>query len=83
MRTCARPRAGPSWRAWSSTTRGKISGVLLAQFEEGRLAIDPVERARVIESAAWRRLYRSRYAFAKAKLALLHATGDLIEAFAD
>ena len=58
-------------------------GVLLAQFEEGRLAVDPVERARVIESAAWRRLYESRYAFAKAKLALLHATGDLIEAFAD
>ncbi len=58
-------------------------GVLLAQFEEGRLAIDPVERARVVESAAWQRLYASRYALDKAKLALLHATGGLIEAFAD
>ncbi len=58
-------------------------GVLLAQFEEGRLAVDPLERARVIESAAWQRLYESRYALDKAKLALLHATGDLIEAFAD
>ncbi len=58
-------------------------GVLLAQFEEGRLAVDAVERARVIESAAWQQLYESRYALDKAKLSLLHATGDLIEAFAD
>lgn len=58
-------------------------GVLLAQFEEGGLALDPVERARVMESAAWQRLYESRYTLDKAKLALLHTTGDLIEAFAD
>ncbi len=58
-------------------------GVLLAQFEEGRLAVDALERARVIESAAWRRLYESRCALDKAKLSLLRATGDLLEAFAD
>ncbi len=57
--------------------------VLLAQFEEGRLAIDPVERARVIESSAWQRLYESQYELHKATLALLHTTGDLVEAFAD
>lgn len=57
--------------------------VLLAQFEEGRLAIDPVERARIVESSAWQRLYESQYSLHKAKLALLHATGDLVEAFAD
>ena len=54
-----------------------------AVFEEGRLAVDALERARVIGSAAWRRLYESRGALDKAKPALLHAAGDLLEAFAD
>ena len=58
-------------------------GVPPAQFEEGRLAVDALERARVLESAAWQRLYDPRCVLDKAKPALLHAAGDLLEAFAD
>ena len=55
--------------------------VTLAQFEEGRAAIDAVERARVEESAAWDRYYDAKHALEKAQLNLLRRTGDLAAAF--
>lgn len=55
-------------------------GVVLAQFEEGRAAIDAVERARVAESIAWQVYYDAKYAAEKAKLDLLRRTGDLAAA---
>ncbi len=53
----------------------------LAQMEEGRAALDAVERMRVEESLAWQRLYESRYAEQRARLNLLRRTGDLAALF--
>ena len=57
--------------------------VLLAQFEEGRIALDELERARVLESSAWGGLVESEYALAKAQLGVVHAAGGVREALAD
>lgn len=57
--------------------------VLLAQFEEGLIPLDELERARVLESTAWGGLVAAQYEVAKARLAALHATGGIRNAFAD
>lgn len=57
--------------------------VLMAQFDEGRVGLDDIERARVVESSAWGGYVGSRYRLAKARLAVAYAAGDLAEAFAD
>ncbi len=57
--------------------------VLLAQFDEGRISLDELERARVLESAAWGGLIASRYALAKAQLGVVYAAGAIADAFAD
>jgi outer membrane protein len=54
--------------------------VALAQFEEGRAAVDAVERARVEESQAWERYYDAKTMLEKAQLNLLRRTGDLAAA---
>ena len=51
--------------------------VLLARLEEGRISIDEVERARVVESQTWERYYDSQYELRKARLDLLRRTGEL------
>lgn len=57
--------------------------VLMVQFDEGRVGLDDIERARVVESSAWGGYVGSRYRLAKARLAVAYAAGDLAEAFAD
>ena len=57
--------------------------VLLAQFDEGRVGLDDVERARVVESSAWGGYVESRYRLAQARLAVAYAAGDIAEAFGD
>lgn len=57
--------------------------VLMAQFDEGRVGLDEVERARVVESAAWGGYVESRYRLAKARLAAAYAEGGIAEAFGD
>jgi outer membrane protein TolC len=54
--------------------------VTLAQFEEGRAAIDAVERARVDEAQAWDRYYDAKHTLEKAQLNLLRRTGELAAA---
>ncbi len=58
-------------------------GVLLAQFDEGLIAMDELERGRVLESNAWGGLIAAQYEVAKARLATLHATGSVHKAFTD
>ncbi len=57
--------------------------MLLAQFDEGVISLDELERARVLESTAWGGLIKSRYDMAKARLAVLNATGSIGHAFTD
>ncbi len=57
--------------------------VLLAQFEEGRVALDELERARALESAAWGDMVASQYDVSKAQLGLLYAMGEVADVFAD
>ncbi len=54
--------------------------VLMAKLEEGRVALDEVERARAAEAAAWETFYDASYALEKAKLNLLRRTGELVAA---
>jgi outer membrane protein TolC len=54
--------------------------VTLAQMEEGRAAIDAVERARVQEAQAWESYYDAKTQLDKAQLNLLRRTGDLAAA---
>ncbi len=54
--------------------------VLLARFEEGRIARDEIERARAREAFAWENFYDASYTLQKAKLNLLRRTGDLVAA---
>ena len=58
-------------------------GVLLAQFDEGSIGMEELERARIVESAAWGGLIRSRYVLAKARLGSVYASGRIRSAFAD
>ena len=57
--------------------------VLLAQYEEGLIPLDELERGRLLESAAWGGLIEARYALAKARLTALYASGGLRDAFGD
>ena len=57
--------------------------VLMAQFDEGRVGLQEVERARVVESSAWGGYVGSRYRLAKARLAVAHAAGGIADAFGD
>ncbi|MBI1357989.1 MAG: hypothetical protein GC160_26945 [Acidobacteria bacterium] len=61
-------------------SREKVD-VALAKMEEGRAALDEVERARVEESLAWQKLYDSRYEVERTRLNLLRRTGDLAAMF--
>ncbi len=57
--------------------------VVLARFEEGRIALDELERARELESSAWGGLLESQYALARAQLRVVYAAGAIQGAFAD
>lgn len=54
--------------------------VVLARFDEGRVSLEDVERARLEEKRAWVAYYDARYAARTAKLDLLRHTGDLVTA---
>ena len=58
-------------------------GVLLAQFDEGSIGVEELERARIVESEAWGGLIRSRYDLAKARLGSVYTSGRIRSAFAD
>ncbi len=60
-------------------TREKLS-VELARFDEGLIAMEEIERARLEESRTWGAYYDSQYAVQKAKLNLLRQTGQLAAA---
>ncbi|MGE5571286.1 MAG: TolC family protein [Rhodospirillales bacterium] len=59
--------------------RDQVS-ILLAQMQEGRAPLRDVEEARVLETDKWIALYDARANLAKARLALLKQTGDLLAA---
>ena len=59
--------------------REKLS-VELARFDEGLIAMEEIERARLEESRAWSMYYDSQYAIQKAKLNVLRQTGQLVAA---
>jgi outer membrane protein TolC len=52
--------------------------VLLAQMGEGRAALRQVEEARIVESEKWLAFYDAQYSAERARLALLHHTGELV-----
>jgi len=54
--------------------------VLLAQMQEGRASLRQVEEARVAETNKWIAFYDAQYAVERARLNLLHNTGDLVAA---
>lgn len=54
--------------------------VLLARMEEGRASLQQVEQARFVEDAKWIAFVDSHYVEQKARLNLLHETGDLLAA---
>ncbi len=66
-------------RADLDTARDNVS-VVLAQMQEGRSPLRQVEEARVAETDKWISLYDARANLAKARLALLRQTGELLEA---
>lgn len=57
--------------------------VLLAQFDEGRIPLDELSRARALESAAWRGLTVSLYSVAKARYAVVYAAGRIRDILGD
>ena len=57
--------------------------LLLAQYEEGLIPLDELERGRVVESSAWGGLIAARYDLAKARLAAIRATGGFRDALGD
>ena len=59
--------------------REKLS-VELARFDEGLIAMEEIERARLEESRVWSAYYDSQYAVQKAKLNVLRQTGRLAAA---
>ena len=59
--------------------REKLS-VELARFDEGLIAMEEIEKARLEESRAWSAYYDSQYAVQKAKLNVLRQTGQLAAA---
>ena len=60
-------------------TRENLS-VILANHDEGRTAMEEIEKARLEESQAWAAYYDSQYSVQKAKLDLLRETGELVAA---
>ncbi len=66
-------------RADLDVSRDQVS-VLLAQMQEGRSPLRQVEEARVAETDKWIALYDARANLAKARLALLRQTGELLAA---
>lgn len=54
------------------------TAVLLAQMEEGRASLQQVEESRFAESDKWIAYYESRSNLEKARLSVLHETGNLI-----
>jgi outer membrane protein TolC len=61
----------------------KSLDVLLAQFDEGRIALDELQRGRLEESVAWGGLVAAEYELAKARLGSVYAAGRIRDAFAD
>lgn len=57
--------------------------VLMAQFEQGDIALAEVERARIIESTAWSGVVEARYRLAKSRLDVAKSARALERAFAD
>ena len=57
--------------------------VLLAQFDEGRIALEELQRGRLEESIAWGGLVAAEYELAKARLRSVYAAGRIRDAFAD
>ncbi len=57
--------------------------VLLAQFDEGRIALEELERGRLGESVAWGGLVAAEYELAKARLGSVYAAGRIRDGFAD
>lgn len=66
-------------RADLDVAREQVS-IVLAQMQEGRTPLRQVEEARVAETDKWIALYDARANLAKARLALLRQTGELLEA---
>ena len=54
--------------------------ILLAQMQEGRAGVQQVEEARVAEANKWMAFYDSQYAVERARMNLLHNTGELLAA---
>lgn len=54
--------------------------ILLAQMQEGRAPMREVEEARVAETNKWIAFYDTQYAVERARMNLLHNTGDLLAA---
>jgi outer membrane protein TolC len=52
-------------------------GVLLAQFEEGRLPLQKLEEARTVENERWLMLFQAQAESGKVKLRLFKETGQL------
>ncbi|MCY4188138.1 MAG: TolC family protein [Bryobacterales bacterium] len=57
--------------------------VLLAQFDEGRIAAADLQRGRFEESVAWGDFVAAEYELAKARLGTVYAAGRIRDAFAD
>ena len=57
--------------------------VILVQFEEGRIALDDLESARLLESTALGGLMGAGYTIKKARLTMLYAMGEIVDAFTD
>ena len=66
-------------RADLEVARDQVS-ILLAQMQEGRAPLREVEEARVLETDKWIAFYDARANLAKARLALLKQTGELLAA---
>ncbi len=66
-------------RADLEVGRDQVS-IMLAQMQEGRAPLRQVEEARVAETDKWIALYDARANLAKARLALLRQTGELLAA---
>ena len=54
--------------------------VLLARFDAGRVSLSEVEQARAEEARRWEAYYDARTVADKARLHLLHQTGELLAA---
>jgi outer membrane protein TolC len=54
--------------------------VFLAEYDEGRIALDQLEHARAEESIAWEAYYEALHVLEKARLNVLRGSGELAAA---